>query len=237
MMFMLYLAGSHKNGGEMPSRTRANSAEILRVYAETKSERETSRRLGLHYNTVHQHLRLSQGKCRSCANPHKPGSSYCESCLQHLRDKEKADRSVRIRQGICTECDLPRDPLSRRYCAAHRIGHMEASAKHSATLPRATHGGIPTTKEQYRAFRYRYKQAGLNVWNRLDGACAVCGVKHEKRAVHVHHIDENPMNGAEENLTLLCQRCHRTLHGLLSMAAPLDFLKWCAHHYAKLRVE
>lgn len=34
----------------------------------------------------------------------------------------------------------------------------------------------------------------------------------EVRAVDVHHIDENPHNGAPENLVALCRRCHKARH-------------------------
>ena len=34
----------------------------------------------------------------------------------------------------------------------------------------------------------------------------------EVRAVDIHHIDEDPHNGAPENLVALCQRCHQARH-------------------------
>ena len=34
----------------------------------------------------------------------------------------------------------------------------------------------------------------------------------EVRSVDVHHIDEDPHNGAPENLVALCRRCHKARH-------------------------
>lgn len=31
-------------------------------------------------------------------------------------------------------------------------------------------------------------------------------------SLHIHHIDENPANNREENLILLCNRCHKKRH-------------------------
>lgn len=218
----------------MPSRTKADTAAIERVHGETRSTRETARILGLHYNTVNQHLKRLRGICGRCSQPLKPGSSYCEGCLVYLRDKERSDRKKRQRQGVCELCDQPRDPLSRQYCAMHRVKHLEASARHSAKQFRATHGGIPTPKEQYRAFRYRYGQGAVNVWIKLDGHCAMCGVSHLERVVHVHHMDEDHANNAEENLTLLCQHCHTCLHRMMKL--PAIAWEWMRQNYPQFPI-
>lgn len=50
------------------------------------------------------------------------------------------------------------------------------------------------------------------MWARQDGltdSCADCG-KQEK--LDVHHIDENPLNNAPENLVSLCRSCHLQRH-------------------------
>ena len=39
-----------------------------------------------------------------------------------------------------------------------------------------------------------------------DHTCCVC--RDRGRAVQIHHIDEDPANNTEENLSVLCLLCH-----------------------------
>jgi len=42
-------------------------------------------------------------------------------------------------------------------------------------------------------------------------ACGLCG---STRHVRAHHIDENRRNNNPDNLIMLCQSCHRSVHAL-----------------------
>jgi hypothetical protein len=42
--------------------------------------------------------------------------------------------------------------------------------------------------------------------------CEVCGRTSDNATIHRHHIDENPMNNAPENISFLCSSHHRILH-------------------------
>lgn len=42
--------------------------------------------------------------------------------------------------------------------------------------------------------------------------CSKCGATKAEKIIHRHHIDENPMNNAPENIEILCVTCHRKTH-------------------------
>lgn len=64
----------------------------------------------------------------------------------------------------------------------------------------------------------RYAQGYWNAETRQniidrDKICQDCGKEDESyRAMHIHHIDGLRVNHSEENLVLLCMKCHRTRH-------------------------
>jgi predicted nucleic acid-binding Zn ribbon protein len=45
--------------------------------------------------------------------------------------------------------------------------------------------------------------------NKYGNQCSIC---NSFKSLRVHHIDENHGNNKEDNLTLLCESCHRTIH-------------------------
>lgn len=60
---------------------------------------------------------------------------------------------------------------------------------------------------------------------RKNGDCAFCGTNASKcsfGALHVHHLDGNPHNNSEENLILLCPKCHSIYHHTWAMGVFKD---------------
>jgi hypothetical protein len=54
--------------------------------------------------------------------------------------------------------------------------------------------------------------------------CERCGHKHEPESGHtltVHHLDRDKANNAKWNLAVLCQRCHLSVQGRVSMRQML----------------
>lgn len=51
-----------------------------------------------------------------------------------------------------------------------------------------------------------HRQSGKKV----KSECEFCA--RTKTRLYVHHMDENPMNNADENLKTLCGSCHRRMH-------------------------
>ncbi|WP_369683412.1 HNH endonuclease [Nitrosomonas communis] len=43
----------------------------------------------------------------------------------------------------------------------------------------------------------------------VKNCCEVCG---KTTSLHVHHVDENPLNNSTSNLMTLCSQCHREAH-------------------------
>lgn len=48
-----------------------------------------------------------------------------------------------------------------------------------------------------------------SIINKYDNKCAICGRFENLR---IHHIDTNNKNNEEDNLILLCEKCHRKIH-------------------------
>ncbi len=46
-----------------------------------------------------------------------------------------------------------------------------------------------------------------------ESSCVECG---SKKSLHVHHVDQNPLNNSQSNLKTLCARCHKLTHLRLS---------------------
>lgn len=56
--------------------------------------------------------------------------------------------------------------------------------------------------------------------------CEACGT--DKRKLHVHHKDENPLNNEPSNLQTLCVSCHRLAHSPNYLGTPTH-RKPCLH--------
>lgn len=61
--------------------------------------------------------------------------------------------------------------------------------------------------KQYVTSEYR-----LSLWSKCGKTCQACSVTLPESSFHVHHILPNDDNG-EDNLMVLCNRCHRRIHG------------------------
>jgi len=57
----------------------------------------------------------------------------------------------------------------------------------------------------------RWQRLRRRVLQRDDFTCQYCGYRSEKYQI-VHHLDENPMNNDENNLTTICQMCNLIKH-------------------------
>ena len=68
--------------------------------------------------------------------------------------------------------------------------------------------------------------------------CKHCG---SVKNLDIHHIDENPMNNARENLVVLCRSCHMSEHGgkricsLKGCDQPHKAHGYCDKHYQRWR--
>lgn len=79
---------------------------------------------------------------------------------------------------------------------------------------------------------------------KVKSACQVCSTTSN---LHVHHIDENPMNNEDQNLMTLCASCHRRWHarytkGIVRQRKPCSLCSrparrvgLCNTHYSRKR--
>lgn len=100
-------------------------------------------------------------------------------------------------------------------------------------------GGVTPERQTF----YRspeWKAACVLVWHRADAKCERCGKDHRlidraEESFHVHHIVSfavRELRAVPSNLALLCEDCHRWVHGKantgLEFLAPPDGAAYCA---------
>jgi len=61
-------------------------------------------------------------------------------------------------------------------------------------------------------YRKNFHKMSLKMREKYNNTCQVCGVIKEKNKIHTHHIDFNKTNSIEENLIVLCSKCHKKAH-------------------------
>lgn len=214
----------------MPKRTPANRVAIQELYEKLGNGKEVARQLGLHENTVYTALVQMRGICR-CGRPLPLGAKWCEDCKKTFRERMKVKRADRKRRGLCQMCNEPFFPPSTQFCEAHRLSQLELHAAIHARKRGAPNNGVPSKSQRERAVFSRYGQDALDLWRDEEGRCSLCPTTHADKAVHVHHLDENPKNNGRENLALLCFRCHRLVHLLIEHPALRFALQWIERKY------
>ncbi len=79
--------------------------------------------------------------------------------------------------------------------------------------------------------KYRQKNSTESVINHVlkknNNSCILCGAFEN---IRVHHINENRKDNTEENLTVLCESCHRKVHNGLSVTVYKTFIIEIAHN-------
>lgn len=80
---------------------------------------------------------------------------------------------------------------------------IKLSLKRRGVLNPSFKNGLSRGYKRYKGnFSHLIKE---KVRERFRNTCQGCG---ERERLHVHHIDDDPLNNNEENLTLLCIVCH-----------------------------
>jgi hypothetical protein len=59
--------------------------------------------------------------------------------------------------------------------------------------------------------RIAWQSIRKRILQREDSTCQFCGYRSEKYQI-VHHLDEDPRNNEDENLTTICQMCNLIMH-------------------------
>jgi hypothetical protein len=202
----------------MPRETYEKS--ILEAFARLNNGRAVARELNIHENTVYQALKGHRGVCWRCGKSVSPGKKGCVSCLESDRKRVLETRRERTRLGLCLSCDQVRSPISRQFCAEHRIKNHDYHAKRER--------GKPNKPQKARSLRYRYGENGEKAWLRDLGVCRTCETTNN---VHIHHIDENKQNNSLENLICLCFFCHKAVHALINLRNRKGLIVWFSQTY------
>jgi HNH endonuclease len=185
-----------------------------------------ARKLGLHFNTVWKATKRREGLCHLCfRTPAVPPSTHCDACREYMRNYMKQRRVRTIAARICRLCTAPLDGTSRVYCEAHRQS-TNASARTLHARNKAAQGEVWMERLRGYARRKQYGAAATTAWDATRGACSICAAPYRKRHTHIHHIDRNTTNNAPDNLVVVCYRCHRLIHALLSHAQPALVIAW-----------
>lgn len=217
----------------LPSKLPPEKVEqILALYAELGSKRETARRLGVTDVTVRNCVRATKALCERCTASVPFGQRFCQACTAKRTERARERRKERRREGLCDQCDERIQPPSTIYCDTHRLAHQERSRQHVGNkLRQVTGHGLPTKREREKQIRYDYGQAGIEAWHRDKESCVLCGVHYKDKTIHIHHLDGNHSHNVKNNLTCLCFRCHKLIHLLSQHPNPPHILTWFVAHY------
>lgn len=145
-----------------------------------------------------------------------------------------------------TPMPMPRKPTPIKFCAScgtqserrrERDGDLESLLHFSRRkfcdmrcMARGFKGRFKAVV-QPKEGRYRARTLKRRV------RCEACGTQAGR--LDVHHLDENPLNNALENLTVLCRSCHLHQHkkrGACSVCGnPTKGLGYCDKHYQRFK--
>src|SRR5689334_9677591 len=132
---------------------------------------------------------------------HKPTRRHCSvACVALDRKKRYPDRPC----GVCgTRMHIV--SIRTKFCSRK----CQAKA-HSLAMRGAGNSNYSGRSKPYFGGLWERMQPLIRM--RDGNACAVCHATRGKRALPVHHIDENPANNTPTNLITLCHACHTTYH-------------------------
>lgn len=188
---------------------------ILAVYAETGSNRETARRLGIHENSVIKARRFADGTCKRCGGENDdPAFRNCSACRAWMAEHQRGRTGPRRQAGLCFSCNDPAVE-GHRYCRRHLDQNTVKDRRRTQALRERLGDEAFLARGRSYNRKQLYGEAGVRVWERAGNRCEVCGAAYQKRRLHIHHIDEDKRNNAEENLIVLCNTCHLLVHHVL----------------------
>ena len=73
---------------------------------------------------------------------------------------------------------------------------------------------IPSSYKARRVKRQNLQRLALKLKSERGMQCEVCGsTSVTSRTLHMHHINADPNDNSDDNLILLCSKCHLAVHG------------------------
>lgn len=159
------------------------------------------------------HAIKNRRKCEKCGSPTpRKTMRYCPGCRPARTGRPAMYAPIRRDCPTCQATFLSRW-MGRRagkhqvYCSRTCAGIGHSARMAGRGNPKWKHGATPLRQQPHSARAFRLMRP--NIILRDGGACVVC---KDTAKLHVHHLDDWPMNNAATNLVTLCARCHRKWH-------------------------
>ena len=151
-------------------------------------------------------------------NRKRTGSYFkCETCGEEfyvcpsfIRTHEKNDSKIRYCSMACYKKTGEDNPF-------HGKKHSKKSIKKMSEHPNRPKFKRGEDNPNFSKYGVESDYEGItHVWWRKKlmeevGVCEICGF-NDKRILVIHHKDVDRTNNCRENLILLCQNCHATVH-------------------------
>lgn len=173
-------------------------------------------------------------KCAVCGKPMPVRHTKYHKACRPKPSGRIADHPAKTQ--ICAMCNVPFRAKWRGKRANDYMGYCSrlcANRAHSRRMagkgnPKYKHGATPLRIQPYCAKAYRLMRP--LILKRDGHACVVCGATHK---LHVHHIDNWPMNNAASNLVTLCPKCHSTWHAAKDSKPSRTLWPWLSEYVAQ----
>lgn len=195
---------------------------------ETRSTAEVSK----HYRRGHEEFycsmdcwgrgtnikRFGERLCMRCgeaapkatsSGTHRSGRIFCSKECAEAERAEEYEQRVLERMKPCERCNAmfvpARDAI--RFCSRECSSRAHSARMLKGGNPRWKNGVFAQRSAPHIARRFREMRPLIL---RRDGErCVLC---ESTKRLHVHHIDEDPLNNRAVNLVTLCPKCHHRVH-------------------------
>ncbi|AEY69677.1 putative HNH endonuclease [Brucella phage 110_141] len=153
-------------------------------------------------------------KCEGCGNPtEKKTRRFCDTCRPVLRKWRPAIHPPISRD--CPTCNKTFKAVWRgkkvgdfaAYCSRTCADIDHSRRMSEKGNPMWKDGATPLRQQPHSARAFRVMRP--LIVERDGFMCVIC---EDDKKLHVHHIDNWPMNNASTNLVTLCPACHKEAH-------------------------
>lgn len=172
------------------------------------------------------HATKNHRRCLTCGQrTERKTRKYCARCKQKPLGRKPDHPRV---PTVCPMCNAAFPAAWRGarqgyqvYCSKDCANRGHSRRMAARGNPKWKHGATPLREQPHSAKAYRTVRP--LILDRDGHKCVACG---SEGRLHVHHIDNWPMNNASGNLVTLCATCHQKLHRALDFNPSMNPLPW-----------